>query len=131
MRFLIIEDQPDVSRLLATLLKPHGECTIVADGKAGVAAVLEALNAGQRFHALFLDIMMPAMNGHEVLEEIRNLEETRKIYPPEALKIIMTTAMDDRENVMKAFRNQADAYLVKPILQKSLLEAMAKAGLEL
>jgi len=131
MRFLIIEDQPDVSRLLATLLKPHGECPIVADGKAGVTAVLEALNAGQRFHALFLDIMMPAMNGHEVLEEIRNLEETRKIYPPEALKIIMTTAMDDRENVMKAFRNQADAYLVKPILQKSLLEAMAKAGLEL
>ena len=130
MRFLIIEDQADVSRLVTALLKPYGDCVVAEDGRSGLDAVIGALDSGASFDALFLDIMMPNMNGHETLDAIRKLEEARKIYPPEAIKIIMTTALADRENVMTAFRNQADAYLVKPILQKSLLEAMTKAGLE-
>jgi len=71
------------------------------------------------------------MDGQEVLQKIRELEEARQIYPPEALKIIMTTALDDRENVISAFRNQADAYLIKPILKDNLFESLAKAGVEL
>ncbi len=131
MRILIIEDQRDVRKLLAGFLDPFGTIQFAEDGIQGIACVLNSLEEGERFDVLFLDIMMPKMDGQEVLQKIRELEEARQIYPPEALKIIMTTALDDRENVISAFRNQADAYLIKPILKDNLFESLAKAGVEL
>lgn len=131
MRFLIIEDQQDVRKLLQGFLKAWGNCDQAEDGIKGIAAIMKSMEEKQPYDVVFLDIMMPKMAGQDVLKKIRELEAAKKVFPPHTTKIIMTTALDDKENIMEAFREQADAYLVKPILRDKILDAFHKAGVEL
>ncbi len=131
MRFLLIEDQKDVRKLLEAFLSEFGTCDMAEDGIKGLAAVLKSIEEEVPYDAIFLDIMMPKLEGQQVLHKIRELEEAKNILPPKAVKVIMASALGDSENVMEAFKSQADAYLVKPILRDKLISTMKKAGLEL
>jgi two-component system chemotaxis response regulator CheY len=131
MRFLLIEDQQDVRKLLQAFLAEYGTCDMAEDGIKGLSAVLRSIEENTPYDAIFLDIMMPKLEGQQVLQKIRELEEAKHIVPPNAVTIIMASALGDSENVMEAFKAQADAYLVKPILRDKLIGTMKKAGLKL
>ena len=73
--------------------------------------------------------MMPGMDGHAVLQEIRAFEEARGAAGPEAAKVFMTSALSDGANVFKAFREQCEAYLVKPFIARSSLDQLRAFGL--
>ena len=72
---------------------------------------------------------MPEMDGQEVLKEIRGLEEAAGVSLGQVTKVIMTTALKDRVNVMTAFREQCDAYLAKPIDRQKLVGCLKDFGL--
>lgn len=131
MKFLLIEDQKDVRKLLEAFLGEFGECDMAEDGIKGLASVLKSIEEGTPYDAIFLDIMMPKLEGQQVLQKIRELEEAKKILPPNNVKVIMASALGDSENVMEAFKSQADAYLVKPIMRDKLINTMKKAGLRI
>ncbi len=131
MRFLLIEDQKDVRNLMEAFLQEFGTCDMAEDGIKGLAAVLKSIEEETPYDAIFLDIMMPKLEGQQVLQKIRELEDAKSILPPKSTKIIMASALGDSENVMEAFKSQADAYLVKPILRDKLVSTMQKAGLQL
>ena len=131
MRFLLIEDQKDVRNLMQAFLSGLGSCEMAEDGIQGLSLFQQSLSENRPYDAVFLDIMMPKLEGQEVLQKIRALEETKQILPPTSVKIIMTTALGDSENIMEAFKSQADAYLIKPIMQNKLFETMQKAGIDL
>lgn len=127
MKILIVEDDPASRRLMLAYLDPLGRCTEAADGHEALAAFTWAHDLGEPFDLICLDIMMPSMTGHEVLKTIRHFEEERDIDSP--VKVIMTTALKDRDNVMAAFCNQCEAYLVKPLEREKLLEQIQTLGL--
>jgi len=129
MKFLIAEDDFTSSLLLQGLLKPYGTADIVANGKEAVEAVRAALKARKYYDLICLDIMMPEMDGQTALKEIRDLEVASGILITDCAKVIMTTALDDKGNVMTAFREQCDAYLVKPIEKAKLVENLKKLSL--
>jgi len=131
MRFLIIEDQKDVRNLMDAFLSEFGSSDMAEDGIIGLSIVLKSIEENKPYDAIFLDIMMPKLEGQQVLQKIRELEETKNILPPNNVKIIMVSALGDSENVMEAFKSQADAYLVKPVLRDKLIATMKKAGLKL
>lgn len=131
MRFLLIEDQKDVRNLMQAFLAEFGTCEMAEDGIEGLSAVLKSIEDETPFDAIFLDIMMPKLEGQQVLQKVRALEDAKNILPPKSVKIIMASALGDSENVMEAFKSQADAYLVKPILRDKLISTMKKAGLTL
>jgi len=131
MRFLIIEDQKDVRRLMEAFLSEFGSSDMAEDGIEGLETVLDSIDNNNPYDAIFLDIMMPKLEGQQVLQQIRQLEESKNILPPKNVKIIMVSALGDSENVMEAFKSQADAYLVKPVLRDKLVTTMKKAGLTL
>ncbi|MCF6238672.1 MAG: response regulator [Candidatus Marinimicrobia bacterium] len=131
MRFLLIEDQKDVRKLMQAFLSEFGSCDMAVDGIEGLASVLRSMEEETPYDAIFLDIMMPKLEGQQVLQKIRALEDAQKITAPKNVKIIMASALGDSENVMEAFKSQADAYLVKPILRDKLISTMKKAGLQL
>ena len=131
MRFLLIEDQKDVRNLLEAFLSDYGSCDMAEDGIKGLATVLKSFEEETPYDAIFLDIMMPKLEGQQVLQKIRELEDSKKVSPAQNVKIIMASALGDSENVMEAFKSQADAYLLKPILKDKLISTMKKAGLEL
>lgn len=76
-----------------------------------------------------LDIMMPEMDGHQALKEIRALEEGTGVVSPHGAKIVMTTAVDDMKSVFAAYSGLCDGYLTKPIRKPKLLEELHKLGL--
>ena len=129
MKVLIAEDDFTSNLLLQGLLKPYGVADIVNNGKEAVTAVRAALEARKYYDLIFLDIMMPEMDGQTALKQIRELEIAAGLLTTDCAKVVMTTALDDKNNVMTAFREQCDAYLVKPIDKAKLVENLRKLAL--
>jgi len=129
MRTLIVEDDNTSHLLLKEILKPFGPAQSAMNGKEAVEAVRAALESGEPFDLVCLDIMMPEMDGQQALKEIRALEEAQGDLASNGAKIIMTTALSDPKNVVAAFSGLADAYLVKPIDKARLLEELRKLKL--
>jgi two-component system, chemotaxis family, chemotaxis protein CheY len=128
MKILIAEDDHTSRKFIQRILSKYGQVDAVENGRLAVVAFETAMLSGQPYNLICLDIMMPEMNGQKALSEIRRIEEENKINPGEGAKVIMTTALDDPKTIMTSFRDQCDAYVVKPILPEALRTEMAKLG---
>lgn len=129
MKTLIVEDDFISRKLLQTILSPYGTCDVAVNGREAIQAFNLALEEGIPYDLICLDIMMPEMDGREVLQEIRRIEDARVIIGKAGVKIIMTTAVSDPRVIMEAFKSQCEGYIVKPIDRQSLLEKIKEVGL--
>lgn len=129
MKCLIVEDEFTCRRLLQAYLADHADCFIACNGQEAVEAFTEALDTGEPYDLICLDIMMPGMDGHTALARLRQIEADHGIGGLDGVKVIMTTALDDSENVFGAFRAGCEGYVVKPIEKARLLGEMEKLGL--
>ncbi len=129
MKTLIVEDDISCSVLLKKILAPYGECEVVENGKEALKTFDTANKKSISFDLICLDIMMPEMDGQEVLKEIRKREEKAKKYGSDGVKIIMVTALGDNKNIMQSFKAQCEAYIVKPIDKNKLLNEIKLLGL--
>lgn len=122
MRILIVDDNLTCRKLMTKIMSEYGECDVAINGKEALSAFNKALDLNTPYDLICLDIIMPEMDGQEILKEIRNIENTRGIHRLDGVKIIMTTVLDDPENIINAFRDQCESYLVKPIEQDKLIQ---------
>ncbi|MGD9200699.1 MAG: response regulator [Chitinispirillia bacterium] len=129
MKILIAEDDMSCQLIMKKILSPYGECHIVKNGQEAVKAFIDGHNNSEPFDLICLDIMMPVMDGQEVLHEIRKWEDINEVYKKESVKIIMITALNDNVNIMKSFREQCEAYVVKPIEKEKLIAEINLLGL--
>ena len=129
MKTLIVEDDFTSRIFLQEMLKSYGRVDIAVNGRESVEAVQASLSAGEHYDLILMDIMMPEMNGQEALQHIRNAEETAGIIIGKGAKVIMTTALGDKDNIMDAFRHAADGYMVKPVDKQKLLEKLRELEL--
>jgi DNA-binding response OmpR family regulator len=108
LRVLCIEDDRRLFELLASYFGPNGVALVQApDGPAGLAAL-----EGGVFDAVFLDIMLPRMDGLEVCRRIR--EKSR-------IPVIMLTAKGDEADRVVGLEIGADDYVPKPFSPRELL----------
>jgi two-component system chemotaxis response regulator CheY len=124
LRILLVEDDFASWLLLQTALASYGECHMAVNGREAVQAVYRGLEDGLPYHLICMDIMMPIMDGREAVRLIRDLEAARGILSSAGAKIIMTTTVDDLEEVSRCFAELCDAYLLKPIDLSKLLGKM-------
>ena len=106
---LVVEDNKDMCELFCTVLTDAGyRCVSAGDG-------MEALDVMEKQYIdlIVADIMMPNMNGYEL---VHNLREAKYEIP-----ILMVTAKDQFEDMQKGFRIGCDDYMVKPINVKELV----------
>jgi two-component system, chemotaxis family, chemotaxis protein CheY len=129
MKTLIVEDDFTSQLLLRELLRGYGPCHVTLNGHEAVAAVAAALRVKAPYDLICLDIMMPEMDGQEALREIRALEKTHGFDIAQGSKILMTTALRDKDNVMRAFSEQCDGYMAKPIDKAKLVTYLRQSGL--
>lgn len=130
MKILIAEDDFISRTLLQEMLSPLGICHVAMDGLEAMAAFKQALEIQEPYDLICLDIMMPNLNGQEVLQQIRDIEKERGIGGSDMSKIIMVTALDDAKNIMAALvKGSCDAYLVKPVDSGKLLAEVKRLGL--
>jgi CheY-like chemotaxis protein len=112
---LIVEDDPDLARLMAEVLDAAGYRTAIA---ANGREALEPLRMNNRPDLILLDMMMPVMDGWAFREEQRKLLEAASI------PVVVVTADGDARR--KAASLQAAGYLAKPISIDGLLGAVER-----
>lgn len=128
MRALIVEDEFLSRKVLRSFLTNTFDVDIVVNGREALDAFTAAHDAGNPYDLILMDIMMPEVDGMEALEQIRDMER-EKGYP--VCKIIMTTALDDPNTVIRSFHDgEASAYMVKPVDKNKLYTQISKLGLE-
>ena len=129
MKTLIVEDDFTSRLLLQEILKAWGAAHVAVNGREALDAVRIGLETGVPYDLVCMDIMMPELNGHKAVGGIRELEREKGVVPEKAAKIVMTSALGDMKNVMTAYGNLCDAYLVKPIRKDALLAELVKLKL--
>lgn len=130
MKTLIVEDDFISRKIMKELLAPLGECDIAIDGEEAVKAFLLAHEEKRPYDLICMDIMMPNLDGHGALENIRDIERERGIECAREVRVIMTTALDDPKNVVDSmYRGGAISYLVKPVTRQKLLQEIRSHGL--
>ncbi|MDE7223924.1 MAG: response regulator [Acetatifactor sp.] len=129
MKILLAEDDFVTRKFMVGFLSKYGECDVTVDGMEAVDAFMMALEDGEPYDLVCLDIMMPVMDGYQALMGIRNLEKDRGIHEDKRAKVIMTTALNDEKNVKMAFELGCTIYSGKPIDKERFEQAMKKLGL--
>ena len=121
-RILVVDDQPANLRAVSALLNRHGyEVLTAGNGEDALALAI-----AQVPDLLLLDMMMPGMDGFELLAEIKQHPELHK------LPTIFLTAAQDRDMLLRAFDAGAVDYVTKPFIPEELLARVtAHVGLKL
>ncbi|MDB2447236.1 response regulator [bacterium] len=105
-KILVVDDNQMVRQLLSRRLEKKGfEVTALEDGNEAI----DLIKNGEEFDTLLLDIQMPKISGIEVLEQIRTFKTLNE------LPIIMVSALEDNEAVLKALEKGANDYITKPV----------------
>lgn len=100
-----MEDEHFISELYVRALTKAGyDVTVEIDGQRGLA-----LAQTDQFDIILLDLMIPSITGIEVLRHLRNPAETPKLRA----KVIITTNLEQREDIRADIERRADGYLVK------------------
>ncbi|WP_426452078.1 response regulator transcription factor [Paenibacillus sp. S-38] len=108
-KILVIEDEPTLARLLSYNLTQEGyETKVVDHGSDGLQAALQ-----QYFDLIILDIMLPGMNGFEILSKLRQKGNKTPV--------IILTARNAEEEVVQGLKYGADDYITKPFGVAELL----------
>ena len=107
-KILIIEDEKNISEIVAKYLEKEGYATLIAnDGIEGLALFRDS-----NPNLVISDVMMPTIDGFEVLREIRLISD---------VPVIMLTAKQEEVDRLKGFENGADDYVTKPFSPKELV----------
>jgi len=116
-KVLIIDDDPTTRNVLKRMLEDGGQhvALTASDGAQGLVAAAEGSP-----DVILLDIMMPGMNGLQVLQKLGEGQETKFI------PVIMLTGVVDPEVKGEALRGLANRYLLKPVPRETLLTAIEK-----
>ena len=115
-KVLITDDAPIIRLMLKDIIEFSGY-EVVGEATNGFEAVDMYKNL--KPDVVTMDIIMPEKDGIEALEEILN-------FDPDA-KVVMVTAIDQRDSLMKAIRIGATDYIVKPFENDRVISAVKKA----
>ncbi|RPA57288.1 DNA-binding response regulator [Gordonia oryzae] len=119
MRVLVVDDDANVAETVRRVLATSGWNVTVRDD--GVEAL--AVASAEEFDAIVLDIILPGLNGFEVVRELRR----REVWTP----VVMLSAKDGEYDQAEALDYGADDYLVKPfsvVVLKARLRAVVRRG---
>ncbi|MCE1247790.1 MAG: response regulator [Firmicutes bacterium] len=126
MRILVAEDDLSSQILMEELLLPLGNVQVVSNGKEAVNAFVKSREEQKPYDIIFLDIMMPKMDGYEALECIREIEKQASVPFEKRSIVIMLTILHSQESITKSVYEGCDWYIPKPIRKETLFSVLDK-----
>jgi two-component system sensor histidine kinase/response regulator len=121
LKVLVVDDNRTNRRILEDMLKRWGmQPTLVEGGEEALAQVQAAQDAGEPYRLILMDVHMPKMDGFSLVERIR---QTPELF---AVTIMMLTSAGHRGDAARCRELGIGAYLLKPIRQSELREAIAR-----
>jgi len=127
LKTLIIEDTAVIYRILQRIVSEFGKSDIAKNGLEGIKKFKLALDAGENYDFVCLDIMIPEINGLDVLSNIRNLEKVSGTKNKS--KIIMLTSLSEPKYIKASMDRGCDSYILKPIDKYKLIGELKKLQL--
>jgi DNA-binding response OmpR family regulator len=112
---LVVEDNPDLQDYIRLILSGQYRVLTANNGQEA----LKQLAAAPDCRLILSDLMMPVMDGYQLLERLKSSDETRH------LPVIMLTARADTRDKLKALRLGVDDYLIKPFDESELMARIA------
>ena len=110
-RILVVEDEHPVARLIQVNLEAAGyEVTVASGGEEALAALAVEMPA-----LMVLDVVMPGLDGFEVLRQLKADPDTAD------LPVVMLTARTDEQSIFKGWAEGVHCYMTKPFDPKDLL----------
>jgi CheY-like chemotaxis protein len=117
LRILVVDDEEVVRLFIARVLEGMGyACDQAVDGKDA----LKKFSNGTQYDVVFLDLVMPRMDGETTLRELHQK------YPD--TRVIMVSVQDDEEAIKELLEKGATAYITKPLSLNDLEQIMDKLG---
>lgn len=126
MKTLIVEDEFTSKMQLRHFLKKYGETIVVSTHKDAMSNFRRSVEDGPLFDLICLDINLPGSSGHQILSDIRKIEDDHYLEEDKKVKIFMTTAYANKENVIKAVSGSCNEFLAKPITEDKLKPLLIK-----
>jgi two-component system, chemotaxis family, chemotaxis protein CheY len=129
VRALIVEDDDTTRLLLNAILSRYAQCDTVQNGTQALEAYQKAVQAGQPYELITLDLVLPDLEGLEVLRRVRALEGERKVPSSDIVRVLIVTGAREDPGAEHEFRSGSEAWLLKPLRERSLVEKLAELGL--
>ena len=120
---LIVDDHPLDIQMLDEMLGDKFHTRHAASGEEAIKKIHKKMP-----DLILLDILMPGLDGRQVLKYIRDHERQKKVAAHDRVKIVMTTAMGFPQGGVKALHSQCDAFMTKPITKENLAEVLNTLG---
>ena len=130
MKILIVDDDKLSRVMLYNMLNSVGQCDMAINGYEAIDAFKRSHAEGAPYDLICLDVIMPDIDGLQVLKQIRAIETRDSIDASEAVKVIMVSSMSDLEHIMMSFNASCEAYMIKPFERNLLFEHLAAFGFE-
>lgn len=112
IKTLVAEDSMTQAKLMSAMLEQYGVCYVAHDGQEAFKVFSEHLK-DDPFDMVFVDLVMPVMDGFGLIKAIRNLEDSLKIGNT---PLIITTAIEDMRNLCRAFFDRKNiSFISKPV----------------
>lgn len=115
-KVMVVDDEPDIVRLVSFSLKRHGFDVIVATDGLTALAIAEK----EQPDLILMDVMMPVMNGHEASKKLRENPRTGQI------PILMLSAKSQRSEMAAGIESGASEYICKPFTPSELVAQVTK-----
>lgn len=130
LNMLIVDDELQNRTLLRHIVSSFGTCDFAVDGVEAVQAFQMAYEDGTPYDVVFLDIMMPEMDGHQALQKMRTFEQASDLFQGREATVFMVTCLDAPKDVCQAFfKGRCTDYITKPIIKDRIIEKMREYDL--
>lgn len=127
MRALIVDDDYYSRSFLEYILHPYAQCDVAVNGEDAVMAFQRALAENRPYTLVFMDLLMPVIDGPKALSEIRDIEKDHGLPEAGRCKIIITSVLEDAEDTHNAmYLGGATSFLQKPVDEKSILAELSR-----
>lgn len=123
IKTLIVDDDKMCGYVAQSIMKKFGPVDVASSGLEAISKFERAF-VSTPYATIILDIMMPEMDGQQVMKKIREIEFKHGVIKSNRVKIIMLSAIDDKRTILSSFQGGCEAYLTKPLIAKVLEETV-------
>jgi len=124
-RILIVDDDFKSCVLLTEILRPYGECDVAEGGEQAIQLYRGKWDDSAPYDLVFLDINMPYVDGHAVLQEIGQVQDRARSWPT---KVVMVTGEFEPGQCVQSFQEGCEHFIGKPIDPAQLRAVLHELG---